>query len=62
MWIRFSHTGEAGGFLGEAVAAMASTGAVFLACTGLALAIRRIDLWRRRRSVQKSDEKALSLT
>jgi hypothetical protein len=61
MWIRFSHTGEAGGLFGEAVAAVASTGAVFLACTGLALAIRRIDLWRRR-NIQKSDEKALSLT
>jgi uncharacterized iron-regulated membrane protein len=50
-WIRFSHTGEAGGIAGETIAAVASLGAVFLAWTGISLAIRR--LWaavaRRRR-------------
>ena len=40
-WIRFSHTGEAGGIPGETVAAIASTGGAFLVCTGLSLAIRR---------------------
>ena len=41
-WIRFSHTGEAGGIAGETVAALASLGGVFLACTGISLAIRRL--------------------
>ena len=41
-WIRFSHTGEAGGIMGETVAALASLGGVFLAITGISLAIRRL--------------------
>jgi uncharacterized iron-regulated membrane protein len=53
-WIRFSHTGEAGGIPGETIAAIASLGACFLAWTGISLAIRR--LWaaacRRRRAEQ----------
>jgi uncharacterized iron-regulated membrane protein len=40
-WMRFAHTGEAGGLLGQSVASAASLGGVFLACTGIALAIRR---------------------
>jgi len=51
-WIRFSHTGEAGGIAGETIAAIASLGAVFLVGTGISLAIRR--LWgavARRRSI-----------
>jgi uncharacterized iron-regulated membrane protein len=53
-WIRFSHTGEAGGIAGETIAAIASLGACFLTWTGISLAIRR--LWvavgRRRRADQ----------
>ncbi|HEX5222827.1 MAG TPA: PepSY-associated TM helix domain-containing protein [Verrucomicrobiae bacterium] len=40
-WTRFLHTGEALGFVGKAVAALASAGAVVLVWTGLALAWRR---------------------
>jgi len=40
-WIRFVHTGEAGGVMGQTVAAIASAGGVTLVCTGLALACRR---------------------
>ena len=36
-WARWTHTGEAGGVLGQAVAGLASAGAVVLAWTGLAL-------------------------
>jgi uncharacterized iron-regulated membrane protein len=41
-WIRFTHTGEAGGVLGETIAAIAATGGAFLVWTGLSLAIRRL--------------------
>ena len=40
-WLRWIHTGEAGGVIGQLVAMLASTAAVFLVCTGLALAFRR---------------------
>ena len=47
-WARFSHTGEAGGVLGQTVAAIASTGAALLVCTGFALAWRRLRERKRR--------------
>lgn len=40
-WGRFIHTGEAGGFLGQTIAFLASAGAAMLVWTGLALAWRR---------------------
>ena len=40
-WLRFIHTGEAGGTLGQIVAMLASAAAVVLVYTGLALALRR---------------------
>lgn len=40
-WTRFLHTGEAGGVMGEAIAAVASAGGVVLVCTGLAMTGRR---------------------
>lgn len=40
-WARFVHTGEAGGTLGQMIAAFASAGAAVLVCTGFALAWRR---------------------
>jgi uncharacterized iron-regulated membrane protein len=43
-WIRPIHTGEAGGFIGQLVAALASAGGAALVCTGLSLACRR--LWQ----------------
>jgi uncharacterized iron-regulated membrane protein len=45
-WIRFAHTGEAGGFLGQSAASVASLGGVFLAYTGISLAIRRLIAFR----------------
>jgi uncharacterized iron-regulated membrane protein len=54
-WIRFSHTGEAGGISGETVAFLASVGAVFLAWTGISLAIRRLAGWNRRRGRQATE-------
>jgi len=48
-WIRFTHTGEAGGVLGETLAALASTGGAFLVWTGLSLSIRRLRAFLTRR-------------
>jgi uncharacterized iron-regulated membrane protein len=49
-WVRPVHTGEAGGLLGQIVAALASAGGAVLVYTGLALAWRRFcQLVRRHR-------------
>jgi uncharacterized iron-regulated membrane protein len=48
-WVRWTHTGEAGGVIGQAVAGLASAGAAVLAWTGLALSWRRLLAWRGRR-------------
>ncbi len=40
-WLRWIHTGEAGGLIGQLVAMLASAAAVVLVYTGLALALRR---------------------
>jgi uncharacterized iron-regulated membrane protein len=44
-WARFAHTGELGGWPGQALAAVACAGGVVLAVTGLALASRRVIAW-----------------
>jgi len=40
-WMRWLHTGEAGGWVGQTVAGIASAGAAVLVWTGLALSWRR---------------------
>lgn len=47
-WSRWIHTGEAGGFLGQTVAGLASAGGAVLVWTGIALAFRRFFPSRRR--------------
>jgi uncharacterized iron-regulated membrane protein len=47
-WGRFMHTGEAGGIFGQTIAATASAGTAVLVWTGLALALRRCNRWRKR--------------
>jgi uncharacterized iron-regulated membrane protein len=47
-WVRYSHTGEAFGLIGQTVATAASGGGVLLAWTGMALALRRFRRWRAR--------------
>lgn len=41
LWVRWVHTGEAGGIIGQTIAAIASAGAVVLVWTGLMLTWRR---------------------
>ena len=47
--LRFAHTGEVGGLVGQAIAGLASLGGVFLVYTGFALSLRRFVAWRARR-------------
>lgn len=48
-WLRFLHTGEALGLGGQIVAAIASAGGVVLVYTGIALSVRRLVAYRRRK-------------
>lgn len=43
--LRFAHTGEVAGVVGQTIAGLVSTGGAFLVVTGLALAIRRLRAW-----------------
>jgi uncharacterized iron-regulated membrane protein len=45
-WLRFAHTGEVYGLIGQTIAGIASFGAAFLVFTGLSLAWRRFRTWR----------------
>lgn len=51
-WIRFLHTGEALGLVGQTIAGLVSFTSILMVWTGLALAYRRLlqPLWRRKRS------------
>jgi uncharacterized iron-regulated membrane protein len=55
-WIRFTHTGEAGGIAGQSIAALATLGGALLVWTGLSLAIRRLiaSLVRRKNAVVRA--------
>jgi uncharacterized iron-regulated membrane protein len=48
--LRYAHTGEVLGVAGQTLAGLLSAGTVLLACTGIALALRRLAAWRRRKS------------
>jgi len=54
-WGRWVHTGEAGGFLGQTLAGLASAGAAVLVWTGSALSFRRFVAWRRRRRTERTE-------
>jgi uncharacterized iron-regulated membrane protein len=51
--LRFSHTGEVAGVVGQTVAGLVSLGGAFLVWTGLALAYRRLRGWLATRSKLK---------
>ena len=48
-WLRFAHTGEVYGLIGQTIAALASAGGALLVYTGLSLALRRLFAWLSRR-------------
>ncbi len=47
-WMRFLHTGEAFGLIGQTAAGLASMAGVFMVWTGLSLVFRRFSRWRSR--------------
>jgi hypothetical protein len=53
--LRFAHTGEVLGSLGQTIAGLVTLGAVFLVYTGLALTLRRFLKWTRRRRRFEAD-------
>jgi uncharacterized iron-regulated membrane protein len=59
---RFAHTGEVLGLPGQTIAGLATSGAVVLVWTGMALALRRCRVWvsRRRRQVEGLDSRSAS--
>lgn len=59
-WVRFSHTGEAGGIVGETIAALAAMGVCVLAPTGLLMAWKRL-LMRRNKSTARHEQEVTVL-
>ena len=55
---RFTHTGESLGVWGQAIAGMATLGGAVMVYTGIALSLRRLFAWRRRRKQQTEPELA----
>lgn len=51
-FIRFGHTGEYGGWLGQLIAVLASVAGAVLSVTGVLLSWRRFGQWRKRRARQ----------
>ena len=49
-WARWVHTGEAGGWPGQVLAALSATAAAMLVWTGIALSLRRFARWRKARA------------
>jgi len=53
-WVRFVHTGEAGGIAGQSIAALSAAGAVMLVWTGIWLAVRRLLRFRKAKILNRS--------
>ena len=50
--MRFAHTGEVLGIPGQTIAGLVTAGGAVLVWTGIALALRRLIAWRRRRTIR----------
>jgi hypothetical protein len=59
--LRFAHTGEVAGIVGQTVAGLVSAGGAFLVWTGLALAFRRFRVWAGRRFGKSKTEPGATL-
>ena len=51
-WLRFAHTGEVYGVIGQTIAGIVTTGTAVLVWTGLAMSWRRFVRWRERSGAQ----------
>ena len=49
-WFRFTHTGEAGGIVGQIIGFLACLSGAMLVWTGISLALRRLAGWRTKRT------------
>jgi uncharacterized iron-regulated membrane protein len=49
-WVRFGHTGEVFGIAGQTLATLVTAAGALLVWTGIALSVRRLWAWRRRRA------------
>ena len=49
-WLRFAHTGEVYGLVGQTLAGLVTAGGAVLVWTGLSLGLRRFIQWRKRSS------------
>lgn len=49
-WIRFTHTGESFGLIGQIIAFLGCMSGIFLIYTGISLSVRRFSRWLNRRS------------
>ena len=58
-WMRWIHTGEAGGLVGQTLAGLACAATLVLGWTGSALAWRRLLAWRRRAALQTASHSPL---
>lgn len=61
MVLRFAHTGEVVGIIGQTIAGVVSASASVLVYTGLALSWRRLRAWQARRRYQESVETAMKI-
>ena len=57
-WMRFAHTGEYYGLIGQTIACLVTAGSVVLVYTGLALTWRRFRAWRARKPAAARATKA----
>jgi uncharacterized iron-regulated membrane protein len=57
-WLRFAHTGEIYGLTGQTVAGVATAGGAVLVYSGVALALRRLVSWLRRRRSSSDVERS----
>jgi uncharacterized iron-regulated membrane protein len=59
-FLRFAHTGEVAGIVGQTIAGIVSLGGVVLVWTGLALAWRRFRAWKERRAKVATETEVLA--
>jgi len=60
LWMRFTHTGESFGFVGQLIGFIACLGGALLVYTGVALSVRRFARWLKRRRTARSPRRELA--
>lgn len=60
LWMRFTHTGESFGLIGQFIGFIACLGGALLVYTGVALSVRRFARWLKRRRSLKAPRRTLA--